>query len=128
MKIALDTNVLVRIITGDKEDMVSRAKGLIKRHGPKEIFITYGVVLETYYVLKTFYGFKEQEALAAMKDILHIEQFAFEHEIAIRLALSKTEKGFGFYDALIGEIAGLKNLKTCTFDKGLKENKNFELI
>src|SRR3990167_2001229 len=105
MKTALDTNVLVRIITGDKEELVSRARALIKKYGPKEIFITYGVGLETYYVLKTFYGFEEKEALGAVQDILNIEQFAFEHEIAIRLALSKAKKGFGFYDALIGEIA-----------------------
>ncbi|MBI3314320.1 MAG: PIN domain-containing protein [Candidatus Omnitrophica bacterium] len=128
MKIALDTNVLVRVITVDKEEMVSRARGLIKKYGPKEIFITYGVVLETYYVLKTFYGFDEKGTLGAIRDILNVEQFSFEHEIAVRLALSKAEKGFGFYDALIGEIAGSKNLKTCTFDKGLKNNKNFEVI
>ena len=60
MKISIDTNVLVRIITGDNEEMSSKAKGLVKRYGSKEIFIPYGVILETYYVLTKVYAFSKE--------------------------------------------------------------------
>ena len=128
MKIALDTNVLVRIITGDNPEMAAKAKNLVKKHGPKEIFIAYGVILEVYYVITTVYGFSKEEALAAIEDTLKVEQFSCEHEMAIHLALAKSAKGFSFNDALFGEIAGIRNLKTHTFDKALKQNKNFEMI
>jgi predicted nucleic-acid-binding protein len=128
MKIAVDTNVLVRIITGDNAEMLAKAKTLVKKHGSKEIFIAYGVILETYYVITTVYGFSKEKALAAIEDTLKVEQFSCEHEVAIHLALAKSAKGFSFNDALFGEIGGARSLKTHTFDKGLKHNKNFEMI
>ena len=128
MKIAVDTNVLVRIITNDNAEMLAKAKNLVKKHGPKEIFIAYGVILETYYVITTVYGFSKEKALAAIEDTLKVEQFNCEHEVAIHLALAKAAKGFSFNDALFGEIGGARSLKTHTFDKGLKHNKNFEMI
>ena len=39
MKIAVDTNVLVRIITGDHAEMAATARNMVKKHGPKEIII-----------------------------------------------------------------------------------------
>ena len=128
MRIAVDTNILVRIVTADNMDLAARAKKLIERYGSKEVFVAYGAILEAYYVFKKFYDYTEKEAVSAVYDMLRIEQLSFEHEIAIRLALSKCAQGFAFPDALFGEIAGLKNLKTYTFDKGLKNNKNFELV
>lgn len=128
MKIAIDTNVLVRIITGDHAQMTAKAKNLVKKHGSKEIFVAYGVLLETYYVITTVYEFSKEKALEAIEDTLKVEQFSCEHEVAIHLALAKSAKGFSFNDALFGEIAGARNLKTYTFDKGLKHNKNFEMI
>jgi predicted nucleic-acid-binding protein len=128
MKIAVDTNVLVRIITNDSEEMAAKAKNLVKKHGSKEIFITYGAILETYYVVTTVYGFPKEKALAAIEDTLKVEQFNCEHEVSIHLALAKSAKGFSFNDALLGEIASARGLKTHTFDKGLKHNKSFEMI
>jgi predicted nucleic-acid-binding protein len=84
--------------------------------------------LETYYVLTTVYEFSKEKALAAIEDTLKVEQFSCEHEVAIHLALAKSAKGFSFNDALFGEIGGARNLKTHTFDKRLKYNKNFEMI
>jgi predicted nucleic-acid-binding protein len=128
MKIAVDINVLVRIITGDNIAMAAKAQNLVKKYGPKEIFIAYGAILETYYVLTTVYGFSKEKALAAIEDTLKVEQFNCEHEVSIHLALAKAGKGFSFNDALLGEIGGARGIKTHTFDKGLKHNKNFEMI
>ncbi len=128
MKIAVDTNVLVRIITVDNIEMATKARNLIKKHSSKEIFIAYGVIMETYYVLTTGYEFSKEKALSAIEDTLKIGQFNCEQEVAIHLALAKSAKGFSFNDALFGEIGGARSLKTHTFDKGLKYNKNFEII
>ena len=55
-------------------------------------------------------------------------KIAFEHETAIRQAIVKSRKGFGFNDSLIGEIAAAKNVRTLTFDQGLKSNNSFEVM
>src|SRR5258708_6024228 len=104
MKVAFDTNILVRFIINDDAKMVSTALALINRHGHKEIFISTGALLETFYVLRSVYGLSKEQVLIKIEDLLRIEQFNFEHEIPIRLALAKSSKGTGFYDALIGEI------------------------
>ena len=128
MKIALDTNILVRIVAVDDESRVKKAMALIESHDPREIFICHGVLIEMYFVLTKKYGLSKASVLHSFEELLKVPQFCFEYETSVRLAISKCAKGYTFNDALIGEIGGSRNLKTYTFDKGLKDNKNFEFI
>ena len=128
MKIALDTNVLIRIITLDDELRVKKAIALIESFGPREVFVSYGVLVETYFVLIKKYGLTKEYVLSSFEDLLRVPQFCFEYESSVRQAIIKCGKGFSFNDALFGEIGASRNLKTYTFDKGLKDNKNFELL
>ncbi len=128
MKIAIDTNILVRLISTDNKALVDKVKNLIKKYSTKEIFISYGVIWETYYVLKSFYQKKEGMILDALENILNADEFIIENEVAVRLALTKARRGHPFYDALIGEVGALRNVKTYTLDKGLRDNKNFVVI
>ncbi|VAX37537.1 hypothetical protein MNBD_UNCLBAC01-1934, partial [hydrothermal vent metagenome] len=104
MKIAIDTNILVRIISNDDKSLVNKAKTLIKKHSTKEIFISYGVIWETYCVLKSFYKSKVDQIMDAFENILNADEFYVENEMAVRLALNKAKRGQPFYDSLIGEI------------------------
>jgi len=128
MKIALDTNILIRIIALDDEPRVKKSIALIESYGPREIFVCHGVLIETYSVLTKKYGLSKENVLNSFEELLKVPQFCFEYETSVRLAISKCAKGFTFNDALFGEIGASRNLKTYTFDKGLKENKNFELL
>lgn len=128
MKIAIDTNILVRIIALDDPPRVEKAMKLIEEFGPRDIFVCHGVLIETYYVLTKRYEFSKEKVLNLFEDILKIEQFSFEYEIPIRLAIKKCLKGFSFNDALFGEIGDARNLKTYTFDKDLKNNKSYIVI
>lgn len=128
MKIAVDTNILIRIITLDNAPKVKKAISLIESYGPREIFVCHGVLIETYFVLTKKYELSKENVLNSFEELLKVPQFCFEYETSVRLAISKCAKGFDFNDALIGEIGASRNLKTYTFDKGLKENKNFELL
>ena len=128
MKIAVDTNVLVRIVTQDDPVRVKKAYALIERYDSREVFICHVVLLETYFVLRKKYALSKEEILEDFEELLKIPQFCFEYESSVRLGLSKAVKGYGFNDVLIGEIGAARNLKTHTFDTGLKENKNFEMI
>lgn len=128
MKIALDTNILIRIIALDDAPRVRKAMSLIDAFGPREIFICHGVLVETFYVLTKKYGFSKEKTLDSFEDLLKVPQFCFEYETSIRLAILKCFKGYSFNDALFGEIGASRNLKTYTFDKGLKLNKTYEVI
>ena len=128
MKIALDTNILIRLIALDDEPKVKKSIALIESYGPREIFVCHGVLIETYFVLTKKYGLSKESVLNSFEELLKVPQFCFEYETSIRLAITKCKKGFTFNDALFGEIGASRNLKTYTFDKGLKENQNFELI
>ncbi|MCR4336867.1 MAG: PIN domain-containing protein [Candidatus Omnitrophica bacterium] len=128
MKIAIDTNILIRLISNDDKKLVEKARNLIKKYGSEEIFISYGVIWETYCVLRSFYENKDEQILGALENILNADEFYIENETAVRLALAKAKKGQPFYDSLIGEMGALRNVKTYTFDKGLSTNKNFVVI
>ena len=128
MKIAVDTNILIRIITLDDAARVKKVVSLIESYGPREIFVCHGVLIETYFVLTRKYDLSKEMVLNSFEELLKVPQLCFEYETSIRLAISKCAKGFSFNDALIGEIGASRNLKTYTFDTGLKDNKNFELL
>ncbi len=128
MKIAVDTNVLIRLITLDDAVRVKKAIALVETYNSREIFVCHGVLLETYFVLSKKYEFSKEKILESFEKLLRISQFCFEYEPSVRLAISKCAKGYSFNDALFGEIGASRNLKTYTFDKGLKENKNFDLL
>ncbi|MBF0532211.1 MAG: PIN domain-containing protein [Candidatus Omnitrophica bacterium] len=128
MKIAFDTNVIVRMIALDDEVRLKKAIGLIQKHQPKDIFICYGVFIEAYYVLTKQYDMPKDKVLDAFEDLLRVEQFSVDQETALRLAISKAKKGGAFNDALIGEVGAVKNVRTDTFDKALKNNNSFEVL
>lgn len=128
MKIAFDTNIIVRMVAHDHEMHLKKIVRIVGEHDKKDIFICYGILIEAYFALTKLYGFTKEAALNAFEDLLRIEQFAFEHETAIRLAIVKAKKGFEFYDCLIGEIGSVKGIKTKTFDHGLKGNNCFDVI
>jgi predicted nucleic-acid-binding protein len=107
---------------------LKKAIGLIESYGPREIFVCHGVLIETFFVLTKKYELSKESVLGFFEELFKVPQFCFEYETSVRLAISKCAKGFSFNDALIGEIGASRNLKTYTFDRGLKENKNFELM
>lgn len=128
MKIAVDTNIILRIITCDDEKLLSRARSLVKKYATDDIFVSYAIMMETHYVLSKYYKYSSDAIIEAFGDLMKIEQFYFEHETSVRLALAKYGNGFSFTDSLIGEIGNIKNLKTYTFDKALKKDSSFIVL
>lgn len=128
MKAALDTNILLRLLTADNEAALRKAQQLVSAFSSKELFVSYGVLTEVYFVLTSRYKWEPSLIFNALESVLNTDQFSVENETAVRLALAKARKGQPFYDSLIGEIAAVKNLKTYTFDQKLKTNSSFVVI
>ena len=128
MKTAVDTNILLRLITCDDAALLTKVRNLVKKYSTGDVFVSYAVMLEAHYVLAKYYHYPLEAVIEAFEDLMKIEQFHFEHETAIRLALAKCKRGFDFSDSLIGEIGTVKNLKTHTFDKKLKKDPAFIVL
>ena len=64
----IDTNVLVRHLTGDPPEMAARASAYLRRE--RELLLTDLVAAESVYVLESFYEAPRQEVAQAMRSLV----------------------------------------------------------
>jgi predicted nucleic acid-binding protein len=95
--LAVDTNVIVRYLTGDDPAQFARASALIR---DEEVYVCATVLLETEWVLRSAYGFacnRIVEALAAFAGLPHV---TLEDPALVAKAIEWTAGGMDFADAL----------------------------
>ena len=95
--IAVDTNVLVRLLTGDDPKQAAAARALF---AAEPIWIAKTVLIETAWVLGSFYGFEESAISAAFTRLLGVKNVRAEDEPAVAAALALSSHGIAFADAL----------------------------
>jgi predicted nucleic-acid-binding protein len=118
--IAIDTNVLVRIIADDsgQPDQVAAARALASESG--EIFVPTVVQVETVWVLESGYGLPKAAIVLVLEHLETNEAFAQEEAGRCRRALALFRQAHTDYaDCLI--LAGCQDrgLGLHTFDKRL---------
>jgi predicted nucleic-acid-binding protein len=94
---AVDTNVLVRLLTGDEPRQAAAARALFAA-GP--IWIAKTVFLETGWVLRSLYGFEESAIRGAFTKLLGLKNVHAEDEPSLAAALALTEQGMELADAI----------------------------
>jgi predicted nucleic-acid-binding protein len=94
---AVDTNVVVRILTNDDP---LQARKAIKVFEAEDVFVPITVLLETEWVLRYSYGLKRSVILKALRELLDLPQVATSDNAAVNMALSAYERGIDFADAL----------------------------
>jgi predicted nucleic-acid-binding protein len=95
--IAVDTNVLVRLLTGDDPKQAAAAQSLFAA-GP--IWIAKTVLLETGWVLRSLYGFEEPAIREAFTRLLGLKNVHAEDEASVAAALALTVHGIELADAM----------------------------
>lgn len=95
--IAVDTNVVVRLLTGDDVELTAAAKSLL---ASEPIWIAKTVLLETGWVLRRLYGFDESAIRGAFGKLLGLKNVHAEDECDVAAALALTVQGLEFADAL----------------------------
>ncbi|MGO9241498.1 MAG: type II toxin-antitoxin system VapC family toxin [Bryobacteraceae bacterium] len=95
--IAVDTNVLVRLLTGDDPRQAAAARSLVAS-GP--VWIAKTVLLETGWVLGSVYGFEDQAVREALTKLLGLASVHAEDEASVAAALALTAEGIELADAL----------------------------
>jgi len=95
--IAVDTNVLVRLLTGDDPKQAAAARSLF---AAEPIWIAKTVLLETGWVLQSVYGFPDDAIRDAFTRLLGLKDVHTEDKASVAAALALTTHGIEFADAL----------------------------
>jgi predicted nucleic acid-binding protein len=95
--LAVDTNVVVRLLTLDEPGQAERAKRLFSSH---TIFLPKTVLLETDWVLRRLYGFAPTRVAAALRGLLALSNVRCEDLRGAQSALDWVDYGLDFADAL----------------------------
>lgn len=98
LPIALDTNLLVRLLTGDDPEQARRVADLID--ASPACFVPITVVLELEWVLRGAYRLERGSVIAALEGLMAIRQVHLEQEDLVRQALAWHQQGLDFADAL----------------------------
>jgi predicted nucleic-acid-binding protein len=95
--IAVDTDVVVRLLTGDDPEQLQRARALFET---ETIFLAKSVVLETEWVLRSLYGRSSRDITHALAALVALPQVRCEDAMAISAALELARQNLDFADAL----------------------------
>lgn len=116
MMIAVDTNVVVRLLVRDDEDQATRAAALFEGN---QIYVCKTVLLETEWVLRFSYELDGAAILSALRSLAGLPQVTVEDAPAVAESLDLLEAGMDFADALHMTSSG-GAAQFATFDKRLK--------
>jgi predicted nucleic-acid-binding protein len=94
---AVDTNVLVRLLTQDDPKQAAAARSLFAA-GP--IWVAKTVLLETGWVLRSLYGFHESAIRDALTKLLGLKNVHTEDKASMADALALTAHGIDLADAI----------------------------
>lgn len=94
---AVDTNVVVRYLTGDDPEQAARAKGVL---AAGQVFVSTTVFLESDWVLRSAYGFSPTRVAASLRALAGLPDVTVEDAVLLGQALDHTERGMDFADAL----------------------------
>ena len=95
--LAIDTNIIVRYLTGDHPRQSVQAKTLIDTH---EVFVCTTVFLETEWVLRSAYGFSAPKLAQGLRAFAGHPNVTLEDPAITAQALEWMEHGLDFADAL----------------------------
>jgi|ERR1041385_3587415 predicted nucleic-acid-binding protein len=122
---AVDTNILVRVITRDDPQQLSAAETYISRGA----WVSTVVLAETSWVLGAVYGLSDGQLATVIEMLLSHEHFSLQDPDVVSAALNnfRAAQAPGFTDCLILEIARKAgHLPVGTFDKRLSKLEGAE--
>jgi predicted nucleic-acid-binding protein len=115
---AVDTNVLVRLITRDDKKQVESAEEYVS----KGAWVSHLVLAETSWVLDSVYDRTREDIAKAVEMLLNHEHLTLQDQDVVEAAVEKfrRHRGVTFSDALVLEIARKSgHIPLGTFDRNL---------
>ena len=124
---AIDTNVLVRLITRDDERQVETAEEFVS----KGAWVSHLVLAKTSWVLDSVYDCTPDQIAKAIGMLLDHKQLTVQEQDTVAAALEKfrKNKGVSFSDLLIFEIARKNgHLPLGSFDRELAKLEGIQRL
>jgi predicted nucleic-acid-binding protein len=95
--LAIDTNIVVRYLTGDDRRQAARARRLIER---SRVHVSITVLLESEWVLRSVYGFERDRLARVLTAFAGLPTVSLEDPPLAATALTWVGQGMDFADAL----------------------------
>lgn len=114
---ALDTNVLVRLVTRDDPELLARAVARVES-GP--CFVPLTVTLEVEWVLRAAYRLQPSAIAAALTALMRLPRLYFEFEDRVVAAVNRLPSGLDFADAL-HHASSSAAVRLVTFDEAFRK-------
>ena len=95
--LAVDTNLIVRYLTGDHPRQSAKARAVIDG---VDVFVSTTVVLETEWVLRSVYSYDPAQICAALRAFAGLSRVSLEDPALVATALDRAARGLDFADAL----------------------------
>ena len=125
---AIDTNVLVRLVTKDDESQYKKAQTFVERHQP--VLVTQLSVLELVWVLMSRYSLNKERTCKVVQALLETKELNIQAPAILEAALKTWEKSkadfadcfiletvidasespLGTFDTTLGKLEGCKQL------------------
>lgn len=124
---AIDTNVLVRLVTRDDEKQVTAAEAFVA----KGAWVSLLVLAETSWVLASAYDLDHEDIATAIEMLSNHDQITLQDPDVVGAALKhyKRKPALGFSDCLVLEIARKAgHLPLGTFDRNLSKLEGTERL
>lgn len=113
--IALDTNVIVRVVT---QDDAEQARAAVEVMREPDLFVSKTVLLETAWVLSYTYGLGREAVGSALEGVVGYPNATIEDRGAVLLALAWYARGMDVADAM--HLASARHTtELATFDRKL---------
>ncbi|MGH9465378.1 MAG: PIN domain-containing protein [Thermoanaerobaculia bacterium] len=130
--IAVDTNVLVRLVVGDDQEQVGRVIALLERtrEAEQQWFVAVPVLCELVWVLDSVFGVPRRAIASTLDALLEERLYQVESREAVGEALDRYRRARGdFVDYLIAALARRHGAAlTYTFDRALRREPGFALL
>ena len=95
--LAIDTNVIVRVVVVDDRAQALRARALIET---RDVWVSLTVLLETEWVLRSLYRRSPRDIVGTLRAFLRLPNVFVENQDAALAAFGWVEAGMEFADAL----------------------------
>lgn len=115
--IALDTNIIVRLLVRDDPAQTAQAAAVARDN---RVLLTTSVLLETEWVLRSRYGVPPASIAEGLRRLIDLDRLTLDHPTIAARALDGFEAGLDFADAL-HLAASHTATEFATFDRALAE-------
>ncbi len=128
MRALLDTNILIRHLTGDPPSQAKRATAFLR--GEHDLILTDLVLAEMVSVLESFYEVPRTEIARMARSLLALPSIAAgEHDLLLRAVEIYEVIRLDFAEAYLVALAELSDVKrVASFDRSIDRVKSIQRV